>query len=259
MSFLKRIIEFTEKNLPGKPSLENIHPQKSVRDFKSAIIRKKGKEVRLIGELKRKSPSRGEINLNMTVRDAWELYSPYAAALSVLTEPHFFGGSLKDLKEMDLLSKLPILRKDFILHPVQVKEARHYGADAYLLIVAALSQDQLKELMDAGREYNMPALVEVHNETEMETALEAQAAILGINNRDLNDLSIDLKTTERLVRRIPEGLKKSLTLISESGFHKKEDIQDLPKEIDAVLIGTSFMSAQNPQKAIEELILPVGS
>ena len=113
--------------------------------------------------------------------------------------------------------------------------------------------------MDAGREYNMPALVEVHNEAEMETALEAQAAILGINNRDLNDLSIDLQTTEKLVRRIPEGLKKSLTLISESGFRKREDIQNLPKEVDAVLIGTSFMGAQNPQKAIEELILPTGS
>ena len=253
MSVLKHILELAQANLPNEASSQKWHPEKSKRDFLQAISKKKGEKIKLIAELKRKSPSQGAINPNMTVKDAWELYSPYASALSVLTEQFFFGGSLHDLQEMNDLSDIPILRKDFIIHPRQIKEARVYGADAYLLIVAALESNQLKELLEVGSEYNMPALVEVHNESELEIALEADISILGINNRDLNHLGIDIKITHKLFEYIPNQLRENLVIVSESGLHTRSDIDRLPEGIDAVLIGTSLMGAIKPHQKIKEL------
>ncbi len=253
MSTFKRILELVQARLPSEASLRGIHPKKSKRDFLRSISKKKCEKIKLIAELKRKSPSRGFINESMTVENAWELYSPYASALSVLTEKDFFGGSLDDLKEMSDLSKIPILRKDFIIHPRQVKEARAYGADAYLLIVAALDLNQLKELLEIGSEYNMSALVEVHNESELETALEVDTSILGINNRDLHHLGTDVETTHRLFEYIPDQLRESLVIVSESGLHTRKDIDGLPKGIDAVLVGTSLMGATKPHQKIKEL------
>ena len=253
MSILKKIIESKKKNLPSKSSWSEREVSKSTRDFRKAIQSSPSNPIHLIGELKRKSPSKGELNPSITVQKAWELYSPYASALSILTESDFFGGSLDDLHQADQISQLPLLRKDFIIDPIQVKEARYYGADSYLLIVATLGKNQLIELVEAGSEYNMPPLVEVHNEKELEIALDIDIPILGINNRNLNDLTIDLKNTPRLIEIIPDKLKENLIIISESGFHNKDDIHSLPSEVDAVLMGTSFMSTQEPEALLKNI------
>ncbi len=253
MGVLEKIIDLKKRSLPSEYSLKYFNPEKSKRDFKQAITKNKDHRVKLIAELKRKSPSKGDINTSITVQDAWKLYSPYASALSILTETNFFGGSLEDLKKMDKLSNIPLLRKDFITQPAQIKETRIYGADAYLLIMAAMSKNQLKELLHAGYEYNMPALVEVHNRSELEMALDAEISILGINNRDLNDLSIDLRTTKKLINYIPEQYKKKLIIISESGLEQKRDIDNLPNQVSAVLVGTSIMNAQSPVVKLKEL------
>ena len=270
MSTLNKIIEERKKSLPSKAlqnEWENSGILPSNRDFKKAITRYDNslsikniqeKRPHLIAELKRKSPSLGELNPSITVKQAWELYSSYASAISILTEPVFFGGSLNDLKEADHISNLPLLRKDFIIDPAQVKEARYYGADSYLLIVAALSKNQLTELIQAGAEYNMPALVEIHNEAELDMVLENtfpknSLEILGINNRNLHDLTIDLSHTSKIIKKIPDYIKESLVIISESGFHTRNDIDLLPPEVDAVLMGTRFMKSNNPQETIKNL------
>ena len=253
MSILKKIIESKKKNLPSKSLWSKREASKSIRDFRDAIQGSPSKPIHLIGELKRKSPSKGEINLSMTVQKALDLYSPYASAVSILTESDFFGGSLNDLHEANGMNRVPLLRKDFIIDPIQVKEARYYGADSYLLIVAALSKNQLTELVQAGAEYDMPPLVEVHDERELEIALDIDIPILGINNRNLNDLTIDIENTHRLIERIPDRLKTNLIIISESGFHDKEGIDSLPSEVDAVLMGTSFMIAQKPEELLKNI------
>ena len=207
----------------------------------------------LIAEFKRKSPSKGDINLDITIEEALSIYAEYASAFSILTEPNFFGGSLEDLKRAREFSSLPILRKDFIVDPVQIRETKYYGANAYLLIVAALSKNQLIELIDVGEELSLQALVEVHTESELETALELKPAILGINNRNLADLGIDLGTTSRLLKMIPEDALKDMAVVSESGLGSEKDILRLPKAVDAVLIGTSFMQSGDPRRLLQEM------
>lgn len=217
------------------------------------LRRPSGARPRLISEIKRKSPSKGSINPEMTVERAVKLYQPYASAISVLTEPNYFGGSLEDLREAAALTEIPLLRKDFIVDPVQIREARHYGADFFLLMLSVLDQNQMEELLEAGREYNMEALVEVHDEAELERALQLDISILGINNRNLHDLSIDLATTPRLLARIPEQIMEGLTIVGESGLSSRADLDQLPQRVDAVLIGTAFMNSPNPEQLLEEM------
>ncbi|MCS6984083.1 MAG: indole-3-glycerol-phosphate synthase [Leptospiraceae bacterium] len=252
MSVLAKILENRKKSLPSPVFYRGLAVAKTQRSFAEAI-RKKGDRISLIAELKRKSPSQGNLKENANVREVYEIYRPYAQAISVLTEPNFFSGSLEDLREMRQLTELPLLRKDFIIDPVQVKEARYYGADAYLLIAAALSQSQLKELLEAGKELGMEALVEVQNETELEWVLELNIKILGVNNRNLHDLSLDLGRAPALFGRIPEERKKGLILVAESGYSNREDLKTLPPETDAVLIGSSLMQAKNPRQLLQEM------
>jgi len=215
-------------------------------------LKNKGR-LNLIAEIKKKSPSKGSINESISIPGAVELYQPFASAISVLTEPEYFGGSLHDLKEASRLTDIPLLRKDFLTDPMQVLEARAYGASFFLLIQAALSKLQVQEMIAAGKEYNMPALVEVHNEKELELAFENNIEILGINNRNLHDLSIDLNTTQRLVQTIPARLQSKIVIVSESGLSTKGDLDKLPALVDAVLIGTSFMSSNNPENLLKEM------
>lgn len=252
MSVLQEIVARTKSELPSRDSLSLQQLEKSSFDVKAALSRKE-KSPALIAEIKRKSPSRGEIRKEITVAEAIEFYKNHASAISVLTEPHYFGGSLEDLKRAASLTDIPLLRKDFIIDPIQIWQAREAGAAFYLLIVAALSPSQLSELIAVGRELNMPALIEVHTIAEMQTALEAGAEILGINNRDLNTLKIDLKTTHEIVSEIPPEKRKELILVSESGISSRTDIETLPEEISAVLIGTSLMSSENPREKLSEL------
>jgi indole-3-glycerol phosphate synthase len=250
MNVLKKIIEDKKSEIPTRISKTDL--SKTGKNV-LARLKKPGHKLSLIAELKRVSPSMGVLNREMTVETAIQMYEPYAGALSILTEKNYFGGSLNDLREASRLTELPLLRKDFITEPIQIAEARLYGADLYLLIVAALDKNQLAELIEAGREFNMPALVEVHDQAELETALDLNVQILGINNRNLVDLSIDLNTTNRLVKIIPSKMRENLILVSESGLKTPENLQQVENLVDAVLMGTAFMESPEPEKLLKTL------
>jgi indole-3-glycerol phosphate synthase len=174
-----------------------------------------------------------------------------AAALSILTEQRHFGGSLDDLREALAASDLPILRKDFIVDPYQVYESAVAGADAILLIVAALDDDGLGLLYREAEGLDLDVLVEVHDEDELERALElVDADVIGINNRDLVDFSVDVERTYELLSDVPAGK----TVVSESGFHTREQLDDLERVgVDAVLIGEALMRAPDVEEACRDL------
>jgi len=253
MSILKEITNSRRKNLPNKKDFINVSVEKNDRDFIKALKSQRNDKKNLIAEVKRKSPSKGEIRPDANIIKVIDWYKPYASAISVLTEPNYFGGSLNDLKQAAQLCSLPLLRKDFLTDPIQVKEARINHANAYLLIVGALTKNQLQELIECGKEWNIPALVEVHNEKELEVALDCDIEILGINNRDLTNLTINLSTTQRLLDLIPQKLKEKFVLISESGIENKKDVLSLPNQIDAILVGTSIMKSQDPIAQLKNL------
>ena len=208
--------------------------------------------VSVIAEHKRRSPSAGEIREGATVAEVVLAYERGgAAAISILTEGRNFGGSLDDLREARAASKLPILRKDFIVDPYQLYESAAAGADAILLIVAALDAHVLAELHAEAFTLDLDVLVEVHDEEELECALEVlDADVIGINNRDLADFSVDIERTFELLADIPAGK----TVVSESGFHAREQLDALERVgVDAVLIGESLMRADDPEAALRAL------
>jgi indole-3-glycerol phosphate synthase len=223
------------------------------RDFPSALA---GPGVRIIAELKKASPSRGVIRPDFapTVLAA-DFEQAGAAALSVLTEEDFFSGSLADLKEASRVTKIPILRKDFILDPWQVWETRASGADSFLLIAAVLDDESLRALLALGRSLKMEPLVEVHSREELERVLSAGAQIIGVNNRDLQDFSVHLKTSLALVQAIPDDC----IAISESGLRAREDLVRLSQAgFDAFLIGEHLMQQGDPGQALRALLQPCG-
>ena len=202
--------------------------------------------VRLIAEVKKASPSRGVICPNFNPVDIARIYAANgAAAISVLTEPKYFQGSLdyvRDIKKATADKPLPLLRKDFIIDPYQVFEARAYGADSILLIVAILTSDKLSELLQLSHQLGMMSLVEVHNESELDIAVKSNAKIIGINNRDLNSFKVNLKTTARLRPFIPPNR----IVVSESGIKSRQDMAKLKEwGINAALIGEALMTAPN--------------
>jgi len=208
--------------------------------------------VSVIAEYKRRSPSAGTIREGATVTDIVQAYERGgAAALSILTEGQHFGGSLDDLREARAASRLPILRKDFIIDEYQLYESAAAGADAILLIVAALEPHEIRSLHLKARALDLDVLVEVHSEEELECALEVvDADVVGINNRDLNDFSVDVQRTFELLHDVPAGK----TVVSESGFHSRQQLDDLERiGVDAVLVGESLMRAEDPEAALRAL------
>jgi indole-3-glycerol phosphate synthase len=208
--------------------------------------------VSVIAEHKRRSPSAGEIRAGATVADVVLAYERGgAAAISILTEAAHFGGSLEDLREGRAASALPILRKDFIVDPYQLYESAAAGADAILLIVAALESSVLAELHAEARTLDLDVLVEVHDEEQLDCALEIlDADVIGINNRNLMDLSVDIERTFELLADIPAGK----TVVSESGFHSRGQLDALERVgVDGVLIGESLMRAPDPEVALRAL------
>ncbi|MGK0618909.1 indole-3-glycerol phosphate synthase TrpC [Meiothermus cerbereus] len=206
----------------------------------------------LIAEVKRKSPSQGEIALKLEAAEVARAYvAGGARAISVLTEPHYFAGSDQDLQEVRAAVEVPILRKDFTVHPVQIAEARALGASAVLLIVALLGRLTGSYLQLAQQE-GLDALVEVHDETELELALLAGASIIGVNNRNLTDLSIDRSTAPRLGRLARAAGFRGL-LVAESGYNEAAQLAELEGLFDAVLIGTSLARSNNWQMAAAQM------
>ena len=205
----------------------------------------------LIAEHKRRSPSAGQIRAGASVTEIVRAYDRGgAAALSILTEEHHFGGSLDDLREARAASDLPILRKDFTVDPYQLVEARAVGADAVLLVVGSLDRGELARLVQEASALDLDALVEVHDEPELEAALEVDAELIGINNRDLQDFSVDISKTFGLLADVPAGK----TVVSESGIVYREQIEELERVgVDAVLVGETLMRAPDPEAACREL------
>jgi indole-3-glycerol phosphate synthase len=228
---------------------QRIALQKPALDLALAL---KGDHIRLIAEVKQASPSRGMLSTNFNPTELAQTYAEGgAAAISVLTEANYFRGSIEHLAAIKEVVGLPLLRKDFIFDLYQIYESRAYGADALLLIAAILSQRQLKELLSLSHSLGLRCLVEVHNEVEVERAVLSEAEIIGINNRDLNTLSIDINMTRRLRPLIP----RERIIVSESGIKSKRDIEKLKKwGVDAVLVGEALVTAGDVLAKMKELI-----
>ena len=205
--------------------------------------------ARFILEIKKASPSGGTIRANADPAALARGYDGVADALSVLTDRDFFGGSLDDLAAARVQFEGPILAKDFFIDPRQVVEARIAGADGVLVMLSLLADEAAREIIAEARRFGMDALLEVHDEREMRRALALGAPLIGINNRDLRDLTIDRSTTERLARIPPEGV-----LVSESGIGSRRDVERLAGQVDAFLVGSSLMRAAEPAQAARELI-----
>jgi indole-3-glycerol phosphate synthase len=209
----------------------------------------------LIAEHKRRSPSAGTLTDRETsCADVVRAYERGgAAALSVLTEEAHFGGSLDDLREARAATDLPVLRKDFTIDPYQLYEAKAAGGDAVLLVVGAMTERELAELYREAHALDLDAIVEIHDEEELERALEVDADVLGINNRNLEDFSVDIERTFDLLADVPAGK----VVVSESGIQSREQIEELEQVgVDAVLIGATLMRAPDPEAAVRELTRP---
>jgi indole-3-glycerol phosphate synthase len=257
LSVLDRIVDDTREEVKRRrkarplEELEALLHHRNVdtlRPFSEALARP---GISLIAEHKRRSPSAGAIREGSSVVEVVRAYERGgAAALSVLTEPFHFDGSLDDLRDARAATTLPVLRKDFIVDPYQVYEAAAAGADAILLIVAALETAALADLLHEAGALDLDALVEVHDERELEAALEVEADVLGINNRDLDDFSVDIERTYELLADVPAGK----TVVSESGFTHREQLDELERVgVDAVLIGETLMRAADIEAACREL------
>ncbi len=220
-----------------------------VRPF-GAALRQPGLSV--IAEVKRKSPAKGILNASVNPAGQAAAYAGAGArAVSVLTDSRFFDGTNEDLQAVRAGVELPLLRKDFTIDQYHVYEARTIGADAILLIVGALAQSQLEDFQALAHELDMAVLVEVHDEQELERALTARAQIIGINNRDLRTMAVDVATTARLRPLVPAGV----TLVSESGIRSPEDVRTVTAAgVDAILVGEALMSAGDPRATLRSFL-----
>lgn len=219
------------------------------RGFTDALLAYSG--VAVIAEAKKASPSKGVISHDFDpVAIARNYEERGAQAVSVLTDVDFFQGSLLYLMQVREAIELPVIRKDFIIDSLQIQEAHQHGADAILLIAAILDESQMRDYQDEAHEYGMDVLVEVHDEGEVEAALRAGSRLIGVNNRNLKDFSMDIETTFRLKKIIPGDIP----VVSESGLKSREDLARLAKEgIAAALIGESLMRAGSSGNLLEEL------
>ena len=247
---LDDIVKRTEKRVAGLPAA---FPERQIRSPVSLIdaIRNKNGRNAVIAEIKCASPSKGIIrrNVDMPVM-AGALVESGCVALSILTEPYFFGGSGQDIARVKSAVGVPVLRKDFIIDERQIAETRALGADAVLLIAAVL-RERLPEFVMLAQESGLEPLVEVHNEEEVKSALATDTGLIGINNRNLATLEIDRTTTRILSDSVR---KEGRVVVSESGMRSAEDIREMRPYCDAFLIGSSIMSHELPQKKLEEFV-----
>ena len=254
---LQKIVEQTKEDLSKRKRKVSYMDfgsfsqfEKPRKSFQDALQKKS--TVSLITEVKKASPSKGVIRADFNpVKLADAYIENGASAISVLTDEPFFRGSLKYLEAISEISSIPLLRKDFLIDPYQIKEARAFGADAVLLIATICEGDQLSELLAASKEFDMQALVECYHEEEVDSLNWDEIEILGVNNRNLTTFEVDLHRGVNLLKKAPE----SVVRISESGIHKPDDIMVLYKNgIHAALIGEHFMRQPDPGKAVKYLI-----
>jgi len=259
MSILQEILRYKKEELKQRKSAVSLKEIKArlkdisaTKDFKAVIKREKNQTVKLIAEIKKASPSEGIIRADFDLSEIASTYNGKdVSAISVLTEERFFQGSIDYLNNVRRLTEKPLLRKDFIVEDYQVYESRLNGADAILLIVAALDKYQLTDLLELSKELSLECLIEVHNLKELDTALYSGADIIGINNRDLNTLKVDLKTTFELLKDIPDDR----IIVSESGINTRDDVEAIEStRVDAILVGAIFMKAKDIGAKIDELL-----
>jgi indole-3-glycerol phosphate synthase len=241
-------LERRRRELPLAELERQIEVRREGRPFVEALY---WSGTSLIAEYKRRSPSAGTIREGASCAELVRAYERGgAAAISVLTEEAHFGGSLDDLHEARATTALPILRKDFTVDAYQLYESKVAGADAVLLVVGSLEADELYELHRLAGELDLDAIVEIHDEDELERALEVDCDVIGINNRDLEDFSVDIERTFELIADVPAGK----VVVSESGIHDRGQIEGLEQVgVDAVLIGEALMRAPDPEAAVRAL------
>lgn len=254
MTILDKIIQEKEKEIQAyfNQTFDSIEYE-PVSTFKEKV--QSSTTMNIISEIKRSSPSKGDINQGVDpVLQAKQYEAEGAAAISVLTDPAFFNGTIEDLREVRKAVNLPILCKDFVINPIQIDRAKAAGANIILLIVAALEDQKLEDLYHYARELNLEILVEVHNEEEMERALKLNPELIGINNRNLKTFEVDIATTERLAAMVTNP---DTILISESGMKTKADvIRAKNVGAKAILVGETLMLAPDIKQAFQELSVP---
>ncbi|NBV21870.1 MAG: indole-3-glycerol phosphate synthase TrpC [Proteobacteria bacterium] len=246
--------------LPDEPvtvaELQSALKQRGLRDFFGALRQPRCGDVALIAEVKKASPSKGIIRADFDpVKIALEYQAAGASCLSVLTDEKFFQGSLDYLAAIRAAVDLPLLRKDFIIDARQIREAVQWGADAILLIVAILDDQQLREFHQLATEAGLAALVEVHDEAELDRALAAGAKLIGVNNRDLKTFTVDMATTERIAARLFSSANSNALLVAESGIHTRADVLRLKRAgARAILVGESLMREADLAVKARELL-----
>jgi indole-3-glycerol phosphate synthase len=265
MSILERILERTRADVAAREAAVPLATLEArcaamppARDFAGAIRRPDGTgarragDIRVIAECKKASPSRGVIRADFRPADLARAYAAAGAgAISVLTDGPFFQGSLEDLAAVRAAAEVPLLRKDFHVVPYQLWEARAAGADAVLLIAAALSAAALSALLSLSRALGLAALVEVHDADDLQAALDAGATLLGVNNRDLKTFTVSLETTFRLLGRVPAGS----VLVSESGIGAPAEVARLAAAgADAILVGEGLLKHADVGQALRRLV-----
>ena len=249
---LKKIITKTKEDLEKRKTESDFNEflklKRDFKDVKKALKSTSDNPYRIIAEVKKASPSKGVIRKDFNPIEIAKIYNETADAMSILTEPHFFLGSIEYLREISKFSKIPLLRKDFIIDEFQIAEAYYYGADFVLLIAKALETNELKKLYNFATNIGLEVLFEIHDEEDLQKALEVGAKIIGFNHRNLKTFEMDMELSNKLIPKLP----KDVIVVAESGISSPEIIKKLHKNgVDAYLIGEHFMR----QKDIKQEIL----
>jgi indole-3-glycerol phosphate synthase len=258
MDILSQIVDYKKSVIASAKTglaIKNMQTHTQARGFTSTIVEKvQKKQTAIIAEVKKGSPSMGVISPNLDVAQTVEMYEKGGAScLSILTDEKFFCGSNENLRIATKHSALPILRKDFIIDEYQIYESKHIGADAILLIASILTPKQMQEFEAIATELKMDVLVEVHDAKEMEIALEnTTTPLIGVNNRNLRDFSINFENTKNLIKMLPQNR----IMVCESGIQTNGDIKTMNEcGCYAFLIGTAIMKSENPQSFLENLLV----
>jgi len=248
-NILEKIIENKKIEIAilKKKKIEFKIPEKE--KFKFRKIFENG-NLKIIAEFKKASPSKGEINKNAKLSEYIMLFDKYADAISILTDEKFFYGNINFVKEAKEFTKLPILAKDFYLHPLQIRRALNFGADAILIIAKILQKKDIKILFEECNQLGIDAIFEAHSKEDLEKIFESvEPKIIGINTRDLNDFSIHQDIIDKLLNFIP----KNVYIIAESGIKEPMEIKNLKNKVNGVLIGTAIMSSKHPEEFLKSL------
>ena len=248
---LDKIIKKTKENLKKDKTIDElVSIDRDIKDVKKFLKSTNDNPYRIIAEVKKASPSKGVIREDFNPIQIAKEYNEVADAMSVLTEPFFFQGSLDYLREISKFAKIPLLRKDFIIDIYQIAEAYNAGADFILLIAKALDRDKLKELYSFAKSLGLEVLFEIHDKEDLEKALFVDAKIIGFNHRDLKTFKMNMDLSKELIPLIPDDAIK----VAESGINNFEVVKKLHSNgVDAFLVGEHFMRQNDIQKAVLEL------